>query len=152
MDFLHFQRHIPKYVRAIPARPVDRGDRSRPARARNIDGLRLCLDDDGSLGDCGNGDRGRDDVGDVVSLVVDGDGRRGDGGDGLGVARTLDQLVGRREPTTGQEIRQHDEILETEGAAYGMGRTANLPLYSTSKTCKSNSTHSHAVGWHASPP
>ena len=39
-----------------------------------------------------------------------------------------------------------------EGVAHGIGIRANLPLYSTPKTCRWNSTHSHACGLHASPP
>ena len=39
-----------------------------------------------------------------------------------------------------------------EEETHGMGITANLPLYSLSKTCRSNSTHSHAVGLQWSPP
>ena len=59
------------------------------------------------LCDRGHSNRGCDDVGDVVRLVVHADGGRGDGGDSLRAARGLDQLVGRWEPTAEQKISEH---------------------------------------------
>ena len=55
-----------------------------------------------SLCDGGHSDGRRDDVGDVVGLVVDADrGRRNS--DGRRSGHALDQLVGRGEPTAGQD-------------------------------------------------
>ena len=41
---------------------------------------------------------------------MDGDGGRGDGSDGLGVARALNQLVGRREPVADHQPHQYPRI------------------------------------------
>ena len=67
--------------------------------ARSVDELRLV----GGLGGTGSHRDGRrDDVGDVVGLVVDAEGGRRDGDSGRG-ARRLDQLIARRDPTAEKE-------------------------------------------------
>ena len=74
MDCLHYQRHILKYERPTSARVADKGDRSRAAMARIADRLRLV----GALGGS-HGDGRRNDISDVVGLIVDAERGRSNG-------------------------------------------------------------------------
>ena len=84
---------------------ADNGNRNGvQAKARNVDGLRLVR----ALGG-GHCDGRGDDVGDVVGLIVDTEGGRGDGDSGRG-ARRLDELIARWDPTA-EKMREDAKSL-----------------------------------------
>ena len=74
MGLLHYQRHVLKYKRATSATTVNIGNTSWAVIKQIVKGLHLV----GALGGS-HGDGRRNDVGDVVGLIVDAERGRSNG-------------------------------------------------------------------------